>query len=265
MATTYTPNFSMPMMGMDDPHDQTLVNDAIRIADRQIAIAQQGGFELSLLDNNHFPEAINQRGRTETTAWQYCLDRWVARATGVSIATDDTGLHINTDSTSNVYLYQKIKIPSAKMLGKTYTLAICDGAGNVACKAITLPGAEPTSWQTLDSVSVGNAYANIIHTGSGEHGFCVSIGRTASTTEEIVIAWVDLYPGAYTLSTLPRHQQRQHVVEELECQRYFRTYATSAARPANGLDCSPPMRIDAPTQGTISVGGVTRYYNAADL
>lgn len=265
MATTYTTNFSMPMMGMDDPHDQTLVNDAIRIADREIAVAQRGIFVQSEVDNNHFPKAVNQRKSTTTTAWQYCLDRWIARSTGINLTVDAAGLHMSAAETGNIYLYQKIRIPSAQLLGKTYTLAVCDGAGNVECRAITFPTTEPTSWTTVGTVYVGNIYAAIIHTGSGDHGFCVSVGRVTSSTDDALILWVDLYPGSYTLKNLPNHHKREYITELENCLRYFRLYATEAARPANGLDCSPPMRINDVSQGTRTIDGVRFYYNSADL
>lgn len=265
MATTYTELLQLPKHATTDPFDITLINNMADLIDAAIAKAYRGNAANGLADNNHFPAAVNQRGKTATTAWQHSLDRWIARSTGISIAIDATGLHLNSTETGNIFLYQKIKIPSAQMLGKTYTLAVCDGVGNLACKSITLPDKEPTSWQTIGTIYVGNIYASIIHTGSGENGFCISIGRITSSTDEAVIYWVDLFPGSYTLKNLPNHHQREDVVELMNCLRYFRIYATAAARPAHGLDCSPPMRTDEVSQGTISINGKTYYYNSADL
>jgi hypothetical protein len=130
-----------------------------------------------LVDNGYFPKAFNQRAKVSTTAWQYNLDRWIGRSTGIGLAIDINGLHITGDLTANVYLYQKIRRASVDMLGRTYTLVICDGDGNIGCETITLPTTEPSSWKTFVSVYVGQAYASIIHTGSGTHGFCVTVGR----------------------------------------------------------------------------------------
>ena len=79
------------------------------------------------------------------------------------------------------------------------------------------------------------------------------------------IFWAALYEGTYTADTLPPYVPKGYAAEMMECQRYYHLYATSTARPSNGLDCCPPMRISGVTQGTTTVDGETRYYNSADL
>lgn len=83
--------------------------------------------------------------------------------------------------------------------------------------------------------------------------------------KDVVLKWAALYEGAYTADTLPPYVPKGYAAELAECQRYYHLYATSAARPSNGLDCCPPMRISGVTQGTTTVDGETRYYNSADL
>lgn len=218
-----------------------------------------------LVDNGFFPKAFNQRRKVLTTAWQYCLDRWIGRSTGIGLAIDINGLHITGDLTANVYLYQKIRQASVDMLGRTYTLVICDGDGNIGCETITLPTTEPSAWKTFTSVYVGHAYASIIHTGSGTNGFCVTVGRTSSSTGEVVIRWVALYEGSYTLETRPAYRIERHAVNVAECLQYYHLYATAEARPDNGFDASPPMRVNGASKGTITIDGVTYYYLSADL
>lgn len=172
----------------------------------------------NLLDNSYFPEAVNQRGVMSTTTWGICLDRWHARAAGIGITVDANGLHLASSETGNVFLYQKIKIPAAQMLGKTYTVAYCDGNGNIACGKVTLPSTEPTTWTTYVSATAGNTSAGIMHIGSGTHGFCVRVGRQSNNTDDGVIRWVALYEGSYTLNTLPAYMPKEN--ELAKCKEY---------------------------------------------
>jgi hypothetical protein len=220
-----------------------------------------------LVDNGDFK--IDQRKVTVTTAWRYCLDRWIARSSGIGLALTDNGLQISGDGTSNVFLYQKLNVPVAKLFGKPYTIAMCDGNGDIACQSAVLPLVEPTAWTTYATARVGDAFASIIHTGADENGFAVSVGRRATSTEDTTIAWVSLYPGLYDIDTLPAHQYKDKITELETCLQFFRLYATSGARPTNGMDCSPPMRIARPTQGTLVINengtDTTYYYMDADL
>lgn len=216
-----------------------------------------------LTDNGAF--RINQRKVTVTTAWQYCFDRWIARLSDITLSVTDNGLRISSNGTSNVFLYQKLNVPVTELLGKPYTVAVCDGDGNIACQSIVLPQTEPTAWTTYATARVGGAFASIIHTGADENGFSVSVGRSANSTGDVVIAWVALYPGTYDLDTLPEHQFKPKIVDLETCLQFFRIYATAGARPSNGLDCSPPMRLANPTQGTLEIDGQTYYFNDADL
>ena len=59
--------------------------------------------------------------------------------------------------------------------------------------------------------------------------------------------------------------QKGYAAELLACQMYYHLYATESARPLIGMDCCPPMRLSAVTQGAITVDGETRYFNSAEL
>ena len=258
-----------------DVQDVGVINGNMEIIDNEMGKRSRAD---DLLDNNYFPNAINQLNANTTTIWGQCLDRWIARITGIGISIEEDGLHISSAETSNVFIYQRIKIPSAKMLGKTYTVAICDGSGNIACKSVTLPTAEPTTWITYATVSTGDIFASIFHTGSGDHGFCVSVGREDNRAEGVAL-WVKLYPGSYNVNNLPVHSQKEPSTEYLECVRHFwksppngaiQGYGIVSATTTNALIAvvlPVPMRvtpsINVITPGQIRAGGTAQ--NVSEL
>ena len=246
-----------------DVQDVGVINGNMEIIDNEMGKRSRAD---ELLDNNYFPDAINQLNANTTTAWTQCLDRWIARSTGIGISIEEDGLHITSSATSNVFIYQKIKTPSAKMLGKTYTVAVCDGSGNIACKSVTLPSTEPTSWTTYATVSAGNVFASIIHSGAGDHGFCVSVGRGGNGTEGVAL-WAKLYPGSYNVNNLPVHAQKDTTAEYLECVRHYWKSPPSGAIQGYGIVSSTttnaliavvlpvPMRVT-PSINVISPGQI---------
>lgn len=195
----------------------------------------------NIVHNSNFPKAINQRGVTTTTEWEYCLDRWIARSGGIELTVEKEGLRLASPNPSNVFLYQKLEIPAVEMLGKTYTVAICDSGGNIACQSVTLPANEPTAWTTYAVATAGNVFANLIHTATGDHGFCVSVGRSGSTADGVV-RWVALYEGSYTAETLPDYVPLPPAVEWMICRRYYKptVYIVATKTQGNFYACSAP-------------------------
>ncbi len=74
----------------------------------------------NLLNNSDFTHTINQRGVTSTTASAYCLGRWIAYISSISLTTSDSDLTMSSSETGNVFIYQKIAITN-QLLGKTVT------------------------------------------------------------------------------------------------------------------------------------------------
>lgn len=177
-------------------------------------------YGFNLLDNSYFPQAINQRGVTTTTAETYCLDRYIARISGITLSTDGDGLHMSSDATLNALIYQKLA-QGTVLNGKTVTIAICDGSGNIACASTALPGTNATSWTSHTSVDSGNACAELVDVGDGsDYPLAVTVGIKSGSTTETVVKWVALYEGEYTVDTLPTYKPKSYAAELMECQRY---------------------------------------------
>lgn len=174
----------------------------------------------NLLDNSYFPQAINQRNVATTTTTEYCLDRYIAKISGIALSTDDEGLHMSCASTKNVYIYQKLA-QGQTLNGKTVTLAVCDSSGNIACASTTLPSTNTTSWTTYTSAILSGVSAQIVDTGDGsDYSLAVAVGRNDGVAEAVVVKWVALYEGDYTIDTLPAYKPKGYAAELLECQRY---------------------------------------------
>lgn len=183
------------------------------------------------VENGYFCRGINQRGKATTTAWGYCIDRWHSRITGITYGLSDEGLSLASDQTSNAYLYQKLNLTEAEWLGQTFTVALCDGSGNIACGSVMLPTAKPATWTTLLSpVYAGKAYAGLLHTGSD---LCVSCGLSGGGSA--VIRWVAVYKGEYTKDTLPRYIPKPDVVTLAQCHREYYRFQGEGQTVATGL------------------------------
>lgn len=216
----------------------------------------------NLLDNSNF--AINQRGNTAYSGSGYTVDRWKTTNSNMITTVNDgfITLTVASDASGSGYLRQIFETPLTS--GK-FTLAVCvrgTGEGRVyfatngsssGCGATSFSGT--TDWR-VRFVSCDAAGGSSI-----PDQFTIRCEPGAT----LDIKWAALYEGTYTAATLPPYATKGYAHELLECQRFYHVYATAAARPVHGLDCVPHMRLAAPTQGTIAVGGATRYFNAADL
>lgn len=210
---------------------------------------------MNLLYNSDFGNPVNQRGQTSLTGVSstYFIDRWVT-GENTTVRLENKLMYITGP------LYQHIVFTNVS--GKTLTFAVCDADGNVSVCTFSVP-VEFEGWKTLGSTETDYGYLNVFTTDVMADPQRVAFGFAANA--EKAFKWAALYEGSYTAETLPPYVPKGYAAELAECQRYYHLYATSAARPSNGLDCCPPMRISGVTQGTTMVGGETRYYNSADL
>jgi len=261
MATTYTGLLQLPKHDPKDFCDVTLFNETADKIDAAMAKAYQGKAAHNLLDNSDFRNPVNQRGATTTTAWAYCIDRWLSMTTGVGLAFGASGMTVMGVDASRNAIYQKIANHES-ILGKAVTLAVKHtGSDTPIIINCILPSAfASTTWTTYATKTVDNVMIDIFSS-NGSLGATISVTNQSSVTFE----WAALYEGTYTEATLPTYVPKGYAAELLECQRYYHLYATQAARPTHGLDCAPHMRLSNPTQGTIVIDGATYYYNAADL
>jgi len=266
MATTYTGLLQLPKHDTKDFFDVTLINEMADKTEAGILAAYRGKAAHNWFHNSNFANCVNQKKQTTYTGTVYGIDRWYGRVNNQTTAVRSADVTITATSTQYAGLRQKVE-NIADLAGKKVTFA-CHMYSSVT----------PYLRFVNDSAAIlasvaGKAQATetLILT------FIVPEGATKDTViPEIVIAsetsgdyarlyWAALYEGEYALKTLPTYQTQYYSHELLECQRFYHLYATEEARPMHGIDCSPPMRINNPTQGTIVIDGVTYYYNSADL
>lgn len=215
------------------------------------AVGQRSRVE-NILRNSDFraSSVINQRGwasGTMVSIGAYFIDGWVCEAEDAPTINED-GI------ASAVTIHQRLAREG--LVGKTVTAAVGLADGTIVAKSGVVP-----AWSAWD---------NFINTSSDGVGLMLtsaslSFLRFRITSNSKKVLWAALYPGAYTNVNVPAYQPKGYAAELLSCQQYFHLYGTSAARPSHGKDCTPHMIADAPTQGTVSINGVTHYYNSADL
>lgn len=258
MATTYTTNIELPKHDTADPFDITLINNAMDILDNEFGIQKTGLSKrdrvYNLLDNSDFRNPVNQRGGTSYGGTVYSIDRWKLSPGDLSV--NDGYISISRGSRSYSIFAQFT--PNVKE-GITYTLAAQTAEGEIATLKIVF---------SVDMSPLAKNFSTAGHSiiarySTSSKMFYVGLSSTIDTPLNVV--WMALYEGEYTVDNLPTYVPKGYAAELLECQMYYHLYATQAARPTHGLDCSPPMRIAAPAQGTIIIDGTTYYYNDADL
>ncbi len=214
----------------------------------------------NLLDNSNFANPVAQAGLNGAHgSAAYLCDRWSAY--GV------------TGEQKNGYI---------ELTGSIASSRITQNLDGVAGKTVTVAAKVTGSGRVYVGVyyTVGGTQSSVTKAVSAPNGIISARGTIPSNAESIGfriypdnngeglsanVYWAALYEGEYTDDNLPPYMPKGYAAEMMECQRYYHLYATSAARPSNGLDCCPPMRINGVMQGTTTVDGETRYYNSADL
>lgn len=221
--------------------------------------AERAAAAVNMLDNSDFRTPVNQRGKTEYAGAGYTIDRWTIPYNAEAKASVGGGcVTLENGSESTNMQYEQYMERGTMEDGGTYTMAIMTKGGEIMCKAATVRDDEAL-YMTIEN---GAGYIHLYKNSSKSKDIAGVILTPGKTMD---VAWMALYEGVYTADNLPAYVPKEHVVEMLACQRYYHIYATDAARPESGLDAAPPMRLDKPTQGTIDVGGVTRYFSSADL
>lgn len=243
MATT---NLGLKTFGHDEPIDFNDWNDNFVKIDAAVGEAKRGKAAYSLLDNGWFVAPVNQRVASTTTQWAYCLDRWIARISGMTLSATNDGLTITSSKSGNRFIYQKLAQGKA-LSGKTVTLAVCDSNNNIAVVSCVLPTTNATSWTNISGdKTAGDMFVNITDIGNGsDYPYIVSIGIYGSASS-VTIRWAALYEGAYTADTLPDYVPRGYAAELAECQRYYKEIAVLAMFSKAGTNifaCSCPINM----------------------
>lgn len=219
MATT---NLGLKTFGHDEPIDFNDWNDNFVKIDAAVGEAKRGKAAYSLLDNGWFVAPVNQRVASTTTQWAYCLDRWIARISGMTLSATNDGLTITSSESGNRFIYQKLAQGKA-LSGKTVTLAVCDSNNNIAVVSCVLPTTNATSWTNISGdKTAGDMFVNITDIGNGsDYPYIVSIGIYGSASS-VTIRWAALYEGAYSADTLPAYVPKGYAAELAECRRYYK-------------------------------------------
>lgn len=217
MATTV---LGLKTFAASDPVDYNEINDNYNKIDNGVKTAMQGRAAHNLLDNSDFTNPVNQRGATTTSQYKYFLDRWISRLSDISLAVGNSGLTLTSSATANIFIYQKLSAGKA-LNGKTVTVAVCDGTGNVATTTTNLPTTNATSWTSYAVAQTNNGvYASVIDLGSGDYPIAVRVGVQSDALNK-TIRWVALYEGSYTADTLPAYVPKEYAAELAECQMYL--------------------------------------------
>lgn len=213
----------------------------------------------NMLDNSSFKTPINQRGKTEYAGAGYTIDRWAIPYNADAKASVAAGyMALKNDSSGTNMQFEQYMERGTLEAGKAYTMALMTKDGEILCKAATVEDNDALYLPLGNGAGYFHLYKD-----AGKGKDIAGVVMTPGKTLDVV--WIALYEGAFTADNLPAYVQKEHAVEMMACQRYYHIYATAAARPANGMDAAPPMRLYTPTQGTVAIDGVTRYYNSADL
>lgn len=202
----------------------------------------------NLLDNSYFPNAINQRGVSTTTLSEYCIDRFIARTSDIALSIESDGLHMTSQESSEVYIYQKIA-EGANLLGKKVTIALCDENGTISCTSAKIPSSKASSFTVIASTNIESTILRLVDLGdSSQYPFALTIGREDGETGEIVIKWIAMYVGEYDVDTLPMYRARTYAEELLNCQRYAyivgsHWFSFSGFKGVSDVWCTIPLPI----------------------
>ncbi len=258
MATTV---LGLKTFTASDPVDYNEINDNYNKIDTGVKTALQGRAAHNLLDNSNFSDLVAQAGLNGAHgSTAYIADRWIGNVDITPTAKTD-GILLTTTN-QYAFIQQRVKITQ----GKTYTLAIST-TGGTTMQRITVFNTGLT--EIFASVEGANGVITATFEAAYDDMAMLLYPGYVSGGGSAIFQWAALYEGAYTADTLPAYVPKGYAAELAACQQRFHVYATENARPSDALDCCPPM-ILAPgqtviTQGTMTVGGKTLYYNSTDL
>jgi len=166
----------------------------------------------NLLVNSNFTKVVNRRGITKTTAWQECIDRYIARMSNTLLSFDDDGMTIRSEENTSGFIYQKVA-DYERLLGKTVTYA-AKLNGEILTKIYNIPATLPSSWTDFGSVNKNNHTISAFSSDGTNLSFSIGFENGASTKAE----WAALYEGAYTADTLPPYVPKGYANELLACE-----------------------------------------------
>lgn len=175
----------------------------------------------NLLVNSWFVNPINYQGRTGTyegvaNYTTFVLDQWKTWSTGCSYTIASTGLQITNKNTSSTAGPWEVLQNPARMKGKTYTLAVGYGGGNVVCGSATVPSGSVTADKYVAAVNATGATPGlrlVIYAKDQRVEFQIMVAAGQTVTVE----WAALYEGVYDAETLPEYMVPDKRTEMVRC------------------------------------------------
>ena len=208
---------------------------------------------------------VNQRGRTSFSTTGMLVDGW--RVTGGSLThtiNADGSITIGHGGTGT--LANRIDLPPTALVGKTITLSIMLGSGEIGHWTTTVP-APTTSSQLILNRSFGGRVINFyLMAANSAFGYSLGIYSNNPSTD-ITIRAVKLEIGS--ASTLANNAPPDYASELAKCQRYYIRFkgaqylslgfalAESASQAYAAIQLPVPMRVrpTVATNGTLTLWG----------
>lgn len=188
----------------------TWMPSASEIGAATMEYAKKVGNPYNLLDNSDFQNPVNQRGfvsGSEVPAGAYFIDRWRNSYSGVSQypVLDGNGI-------SNLTEVVEQPVDLSAYVGKPVTIAIYENCDKPICCAsgVVVKSAEWNAFAFSSNWEVRVYTANNV--------WLVGV--------QVPCKYIALYPGEYTLDTLPVYQPNGYAAEYAECRRYYRHNVT---------------------------------------
>lgn len=213
----------------------------------------------NLLVNSWFVNPVNYQGRTGTyegvaNYTTFVLDQWKTWSTGCSYTIASTGLQITNKNTSSTAGPWEVLQNPEQMKGKTYTLAVGYGGGNVVCGSVTVPSGSVTADKYMSAVNAAEATPGlrlVIYAKDQRVEFQIMVVAGQTVTVE----WAALYEGAYDAETLPEYVVPDKRAEMIRCgvplnppnlldNSYFRAGSAIAQAGVNGTHGSTKYPLD---------------------
>ena len=169
------------------------------------AYAKKVGNPHNLLDNSDFRNPVNQRGfvsGSQVSPGTYFIDRWRASySVSQWPVLDGNGI-------SNLTEVVEQPVDLSAYVGKPVTIAIYENCDKPICCAsgVVVKSAEWNAFAFSSNWEVRVYSAN--------NGWYAGV--------QVPCKCIALYPGEYTLDTLPVYQPKGYAAELAECRRYYR-------------------------------------------
>lgn len=231
-----------PLIGLTKPTyeefgDVGVINGNMDLIDS--AIGQRSRVPDLVINGNFMPGYIvNQRGDTSYSGSKYGIDMWKGTTPATSVSVAAEGLSVMHGGTSGYAIVMQ-KFPSHiydTYYNSTLTIAACLSDGTIAARS-----GIPSNGSFNASFGSGPSAQLYAPSDATYIGVRLMNGTPGST---VTFRWVVVYPGAYTVDTLPEYQPRSYIEMLKECLRYVKAITNDYIF---GRSISTTAYLDVPT------------------